>query len=257
MQRSWIRLVLLLSAIVLWLSAIPSAQASSFWENQVLHVIHDHPEAVVEALTEFDKRSVERQHAQQQQFLKSLKSQLPEILEESPQIGSVNPSVYLIEFSDFQCPFCREVQAELLHILNRHPNVALAYKNLPLPTIHSEAVSAAKAAWAAHLQNQFWQFHDALFSFQDDLSPDSYKKIAKELKLDLRRFEQDQQSDETYSAVKRDIALANELGIQGTPFFVVTNGNDVQTVSGANLAGLESAISQLTDDRSSALYQVK
>jgi protein-disulfide isomerase len=107
--------------------------------------------------------------------------------EHAPSLGGKEAAVTIIEFSDFQCPFCKDSQSTLKKILQTYGNnVRLVFKYLPLE-IHPQAFSSAMAAFCAGEQNHFWQYHDALFA-ADNLSPEALNKMATELDLDLPRF---------------------------------------------------------------------
>jgi len=245
MQRKRVWLFVLIAAIAVWFGQIPQVQAATLWEKRVMHVIHDHPEIVIQALEAYEAQQATQRYAQQEQAVKSLTTHAAQIWKQSPHTGSATPELYLIEFSDFQCPFCREAQLKLPAVLKQHPEIGLIYKNLPLSMLHSASFSAARAAWAAYRQNKFWQFHDALFSAQSDLNLTLYQKVAETLDLDVEQFERDQVAPETNAAIEKDITLANALGIQGTPFFVITDGTHLQTVAGADFASIETAISHV------------
>jgi protein-disulfide isomerase len=123
----------------------------------------------------------------------------------------------------------------------RQDQVTLVYKHLPLTSIHPQALPAAKAAWAAGQQGKFWEFHDALFSQQKQLSDGFYQDTAKKLGLDLAKFDRDRASQAAEAAIQQDVQVAEKLGINGTPFFVM-NG---VTLSGAvELSELEAALSK-------------
>jgi protein-disulfide isomerase len=103
--------------------------------------------------------------------------------------------------------------------------VRIVFKHLPLP-MHSNAPAAHAAAEAAHLQGKFWQMHDLIFSDQQGMSPDRYKDYARQLGLDMARFERDVASDEVKQRIAADSAEAARLGVSGTPAFYV-NGRVV------------------------------
>ncbi len=139
----------------------------------------------------------------------------------SPVKGPSGAKVTIIEFSDFQCPYCKRGRDTAEAVLKAYPNdVKLVFKNLPLP-FHNQAMPAAKAALAAGKQGKFWEFHDALFDNQDKLSDSFYLAKAGELKLDIEKFKKDMASPEIEKQIKDEAALANEKGIQGTPGFFV------------------------------------
>jgi protein-disulfide isomerase len=129
--------------------------------------------------------------------------------------------VTIVEFSDFQCPFCSKVTPTLTQIKENHgKEVRVIFRQLPLP-FHKEAKIAAKAALAAHRQGKFWEMHDKLFADQQSLSEAAYEKHAKDLGLDVERFKKDYASAEVKARVDADMREANQLGVNGTPGFFV------------------------------------
>ena len=102
--------------------------------------------------------------------------------------------------------------------------VQIVWKNMPLTTLHKNAMGAALAAEAAHNQGKFWEMHDKLFENQSKLEPEDVKRYAKELGLNVSRFESELQSAEAKKRVSDDMAEASSLGITGTPAFFV-NGH--------------------------------
>jgi protein-disulfide isomerase len=102
--------------------------------------------------------------------------------------------------------------------------VAIAWKHLPLSSIHQYAMGAAVAAEAAHNQGKFWEYHDKLFANQSKLSHDDLKQYAKDLGLDVAKFEADLANPATKQRVNADVSEANSLGVTGTPAFFV-NGH--------------------------------
>jgi len=141
---------------------------------------------------------------------------------DSPTRGPEDATVILFEFSDFQCPYCAQAAQEIEQFLADHgEEVLFVYKHLPLMSIHPEAVPAAKAAWAAAQQGQFWPYHDALFANQERLGETLYVELAETLGLDLDQFDRDRNSSEAQAAIARDLALADELQLRSTPTFIL------------------------------------
>lgn len=139
----------------------------------------------------------------------------------SPVKGNPNAKITIIEFSDFQCPYCKRGKDVADEVLKAYPNdVKLVFKNFPLG-FHKEAIPSAKAALAAHKQGKFWEMHDALFNNQSKLGSDLYLAQAKELGLNVEQFQKDMASPEIEAAVKADQAIGEKNGIQGTPGFFV------------------------------------
>ena len=140
--------------------------------------------------------------------------------------GAPSSAVTIIEFGDFQCPYCRESQAVIKQVLNTFEGeVKLVFKHLPLD-IHSHADAAARAAFCAGEQNRFWDYHDALF-LAADLSPKALNEIAMSLQLDAVKFHECVDSDLARSAILADRKDAARFGITSTPTFIV-NGKLVR-----------------------------
>lgn len=213
----------LLCLVVTW--SFP-AQASSTidpqLEQQVLQIIREHPEVVIESVQAYQQQQQQKVKQVQQAFLEDFKNNPQTVIGKSPTTGSTQSKTVLIEFSDFQCPYCAEAHKTLKELLANYPDkLRLVYKNLPLISIHSEALPAAVAAWAAYQQGKFWEYHDALFTNQKQLGEALYLDIAKKLNLDLGKFKRDLTL--ATPAIKNDIQLAEKLAVPGTPFFVINS----------------------------------
>jgi protein-disulfide isomerase len=144
----------------------------------------------------------------------------------SPAKGSSKPLVTIVEFSDFECPFCSAVQNTLKQIVQSYGrDVRLVFKHLPLEG-HRNSLPAARAAYCAAEQDRFWQFHDALFASKN-LSPSVFTKIATDLGLGVPKFEACLSSEQSRAAVVKDIETARLFRIESTPSFIV-NGKLIQ-----------------------------
>jgi protein-disulfide isomerase len=133
--------------------------------------------------------------------------------------GPEGAPVTIVEFSDFQCPFCARVIPTLKDIERTYNgSVRIVWKHLPLSSIHDHAVGAALAAEAAGTQGKFWEFHDKLFANQDKLGPDDLKQHARDLRLDIGRFEADMRAaGESMKKIQADVEQARSLGVVSTP----------------------------------------
>jgi protein-disulfide isomerase len=146
----------------------------------------------------------------------------------NPSIGPADAPVTIIEFSDYQCPYCQRWHDEVFtRLLVEYPDqVRIVYRDLPLGS-HSEASKAAEAANCANEQNAFWQYHDKIFSYAYDLGRDAYLSYASELDLDMTIFTECLDSSRYADEVAADLKYAQGLGIGSTPTFFV-NGIFVQ-----------------------------
>lgn len=146
-------------------------------------------------------------------------------LDDDPQMGDKNAKVTIIEFSDFQCPFCGRFFAQTLPQLKSEyvdtGKVLLVYRDFPLDSIHPQATPAAVAAQCANEQGKFWEYHDKIFENQQSLSDASYKSWAAELGLNTNQFNQCYDSDKYLSEVTKDFQDGSNAGVSGTPTFYI------------------------------------
>jgi protein-disulfide isomerase len=189
-------------------------------EEQVLQIIRKHPEVLLESVQAYQQRQQAAQRKAQQDFLQQIQANPRGIIGQSPTKGAKTGKLVLVEFSDFQCPYCAQSIAGINAFLAKRPDVTLVYKHFPLTRIHAAALPAAQAAWAAGQQGKFWEFHDVLFKQQKSLGDALYRQTAQTLGLDMARFERDRTSPGAAAAIAQDVQMAEKLGINGTPFFV-------------------------------------
>jgi protein-disulfide isomerase len=136
----------------------------------------------------------------------------------SPVTGPADARITLVEFSDFQCPYCSKAIAQIYATLKAYPNdVRLIFKQYPLVELHPAAAIAAAAALAAHRQGKFWEMHDVMFANRARLSRQSILAWANEIGLDMQRFTADLDSDAIKTAVLRDQADGDKAGVEATP----------------------------------------
>jgi protein-disulfide isomerase len=147
----------------------------------------------------------------------------------SPARGPESARVSIVEFSDFQCPFCGRVTPTMDKLVSEYGDqVRIVFKNLPL-SIHPKAKAAHAAAEAAHRQGKFWEMHDRIFANQRALEPEVFEGYAEAIGLDMARYRADVASSEVKKRIGDDMAEAQKLGVTGTPGFFI-NG---RFVSGA------------------------
>ncbi len=140
---------------------------------------------------------------------------------DDPQQGPSAAPVTVVVFSDFQCPFCSRVEPTLAQLRKAYPeDVRVVWKNLPL-AMHPQAMPAALAAEAAREQGKFWEMHDLLFQNQGKLAPDQYDAWARQLGLDMKRFQASVASAATRARVEEDARIGARVAPQGTPTLYV------------------------------------
>ena len=170
----------------------------------------------------------------------------------APSIGPANAKITLVEFSDFQCPYCAVAVGEINALLKAYPTqVRLIFKQFPLET-HPQADLAAAAAVAAQKQGKFWPMHDAMFAHRDDLSRKNLLVLAKQIGLNTDQFESDIDSTEVRETVVRDVQDGDRAHVEGTPTLFISgqryNGQvnlaSLKPVIDAELAGAQTAVAK-------------
>jgi len=139
-----------------------------------------------------------------------------------PARGPEDARVTIVEFSDFQCPFCKRADGVVKQVLSKYPNdVRIVYRHLPLVSIHPNAMPAAEAASCAADQGKFWEFHDLLFENQKALQPEDLLGYATTVGLDTEAFQACIDAGTHRAAITADSEAAEAAGVTGTPAFFV------------------------------------
>ena len=143
-------------------------------------------------------------------------------IEGSPALGPADAPITIVEFSDYQCPFCRRWHEEVYEqLLAAYPGkIRMVYRHLPLTSIHPDAQPAAEAAMCAGDQDAYWPFHNKLFS-SDSLSAATFVQYAQELSLNVEDFNACVTERKYKEAVESDIDFAVNLGVRSTPTFFI------------------------------------
>jgi len=155
-------------------------------------------------------------------------------IDDDPVRGDPNAPITIIEFSDFQCPFCSRFHTQTLPtILEEYVDtgkVKFVYRDFPIQSIHPNAMPAAAASECAHEQNKYWEYHDALFERQQNWnnlklsdSIDTFKKMAKEFGMNENQFNSCLDSGKYIDEINKDLKDGTNYGITGTPGFFVGN----------------------------------
>lgn len=223
--RPWTRaLSVVLLCIGAPAAALADAAADAALEAKILDVIRQHPKEIIEAVAGYQRQQAEARMRSAEEQLRARVEKLDrtELLGDSPARGGPDGKLVLVEFSDFQCPYCKRAFKTVQNFMQAHGNeVRLVYKHLPLSDMHPEAGNAALAAWAAHQQGKFWEYHDKLFAAPEQLGEAYYVGVAKDLGLDIKKFDQDRNSAAARQAIDADVGLAGRLGIDATPQFLL------------------------------------
>ncbi|MEX2201863.1 MAG: DsbA family protein [Dongiaceae bacterium] len=182
----------------------------------------DHPEIVVEALQAYEAQRLAAQQAKQQEMLTVLADQLfnnPL----SPIAGNPDGDVTIVEFFDYNCPYCKKVTPDLASLLESDGNIRFVYKEWPILSAESEI--AARAALAAHQQSDdaYLRLHDAMMAHRGKLDRNTVMALAATQGLNMERLEADMQGDQVTAELEHVRRLADQIGIDGTPAFLIGN----------------------------------
>lgn len=152
----------------------------------------------------------------------SLEPPRAEVAATGPSRGNADAPVTIVEFSDYQCPFCGRAEPTVAQVLERYPDqVRFVYRHFPLDSIHPQARAAAIAATCAAEQDRFWQYHEMIFSSPRDLSAERLALFADELELDRAAFDACIASPRAARVVSEDLAAGKAAGTTGTPAFFI------------------------------------
>jgi len=164
-------------------------------------------------------------------------------------LGNSNASIILVEYGDFECPYCGRAHPLVKRLLEeKGDEIHFVFRNFPLRKIHPNAYDAAVAAEAAGKQNKFWQMHDLIFENQKRLSWSFLLSLADGLDLNLEQFFQDSKSNEVKNKIETDFESGIRSGVNRTPTFFL-NGSQVSSYDESyesllNAVQLESSMNQ-------------
>ena len=165
---------------------------------------------------------------------------VPEITADDHVLGPGDAPVTVVEYGDYECPFCRGAARDLHRMLDLYPgSIRFVFRNFPIPQLHPHAEQAAEAAEAAAAQGKFWEMYELLLDPSSGLDLDSLLGYARDLGLDPDRFGQEITEGAYAAKIERDIQAGVESGVNATPKFYV----DGRRIDGkVPLDGLEDAI---------------
>jgi protein-disulfide isomerase len=207
------------------LAAVPfGALADTMDEDRVkelvLEAIRENPQIVMEAVEILQRRDAEAQAELQAETLTNQRLLLEQDLN-APVLGNPDGDVTVIEFFDYNCPYCRQAMSEVQGLLDADPNVRLVYREWPI--LGDGSVFAARAALASRNQGKYEEFHWALMGMDGRAEEASVMRIASQVGLDIDQLLDDMESAEIDAHLVESTRLSQALGFNGTPSFVVGN----------------------------------
>ena len=187
-------------------------------ESIILDYLQQHPEVLIEAMRAAEEKVKTEAGEKAQQALVARRREIFDD-PETPVGGNAKGDVTLIEFFDYRCPYCKQVQPRLQELLADDRQLRIAYKEFPI--LGSVSVATARAALAAHRQRKYEAFHDAMMAASGQITEDTVYQVAGAVGLDVDRLKRDISSPQIDAALKANHALAEALDINGTPGFVI------------------------------------
>ncbi len=164
-------------------------------------------------------------------------------LDESRALGSADAQIAIVEFSDYQCPYCQRFFLQTFPSLKKNyvetGKARFYFRDFPLEQIHPQARSSAIAANCASRQGAYWDMHHGLFENQKRLGPELYQELAKEMGLDVAAFEACLEEPDEDKRVDQELAYGRSLAIQGTPHYFVGRIEDGQLVDVTRVNGAQ------------------
>jgi len=187
-------------------------------EQIVREYLLAHPEVIVEALSAYQQREEAAQAEEQRKALTTRKEELFKN-PTSPVLGNPQGDVTLVEFFDYQCGYCKAVHPDVQRLLESDGKIRLVSKEFPI--LGPASVTASRAALAAQKQGKYDALHKALMENRGQLDDDKIMRIAGSVGLDMERLKKDMQAPEIQEILQRNVRLAGELNIRGTPAFII------------------------------------
>lgn len=217
MRKIITRIVVALS-LALPLQAAAQDLSEDRVRELVLETIRENPEIVMEAVAILESRQAEAQAASQAEVLAEERDAL-ERDPNAPVLGNPDGDVTVVEFFDYNCPYCRRAKPEIESLLEADPNVRLVYREWPI--LGEGSVVAARAALAAREQGLYEDFHWAMMGMNGRAEESSVLRIAEDIGLDIAQLLRDMEAREIDAHIQTSMRLAQALGITGTPSFVI------------------------------------
>jgi len=212
-------------------------------EHMIEQYIRSHPEVIEQSLQALQAK---RQEEEKQRAMTAIATRQNDLLHDptSPVSGNLSGDVTVVEFFDYRCGYCKRAAGAVTQLQKEDSRVRIVYKDFPILGEASEL--AAKAALASRAQGKHQVFHEALFAAKGDITKDTILTVAGEVGLDAKRLETDMANPEWQTVIDRNRALAIDLGITGTPGFIV----GTELVPGAlDLKGLKDLIARARNGR--------
>jgi protein-disulfide isomerase len=231
-------------AVLVWAAPLRAQSFSEAQRGEIEGIIKAyliaHPEVIQEVMAEIDKRQAEAEAEKHKEGVK----QYSKVLFYSPRqvtLGNPNGDVTMVEFFDYNCGFCRRALTDMLDLMKDDPKLRVVLKEFPV--LGPGSVEAAQVAVAVRMQDKdgkkYLEFHQKLLTGRGQADRARALAVAKEVGLDIGRIEKDMASNETKETIDENLKVAEALGLNGTPSYVI--GPDV-VVGAVGLAALKEKV---------------
>ena len=226
MSQRWISTLGCAALLVaLAISSVGVAQTSTPADRQTIEqIIHDyliaHPEVVVEALKAGDAKAKEQEEAEQRAEIVKHQDELLHDTK-SPVGGNPAGDVTIVEFFDYRCPYCKQVEPSLEALLKEDPRIRVVYKEFPILGPQSLIASQVSLAALKQSSKKYMSLHTALMNLKGELTMDTVLKTAEGVGLDVAKIKADMNGKDIEALLKRNYDLADALKISGTPAFII------------------------------------
>lgn len=239
-MKHWVYIGALASILAAPVSAQELSDARI--KELALEAILENPQIVMDAVAILREREAEAQAASAAETLANQRDLL-ERDTNAPVLGNPDGDVTVIEFFDYNCPYCRRAKPTIEGLIAADPNVRVVFREFPI--LGDDSVLAARAALAARAQDKYEEFHWALMGLSGRINEAQIMQIAGELELDVPQLQADMESDAVSVHIETSLSLAQSLGITGTPSFVV---GETILPGLVDQARLEELVSELRSD---------
>jgi len=189
-------------------------------EHIVRQYLLEHPEVLVDALTAYQERQRVAEKERQQEAVQAHRAALAED-PSTPVLGNPDGDVVIVEFFDYRCGYCRRVVRDLHDVVEKDGKIRLVMKEFPI--LGPASIQASRAALASVKQGKYDVYHFALMTQPGDMSDPHLMQIAKMVGLNVDQLKEDMESEEIDAMIRRNHALGETLGVNGTPAFVIGN----------------------------------
>lgn len=240
-----LRLLAAGAVALIGIATATAAEISPAQRGDIEKIVHDyiiaHPEVLQEAIAELEKRQAQAQALKQQA---SVKDNAAEIFNSPRQVVLGNPhgDVTMVEFFDYNCGYCKHAMGDMLTLLKTDPKLRVVLKEFPV--LGPGSVEAAKVAVAVRMQDKtgqkYLEFHTKLLGGRGQADGARALAVAKDVGLDMTRLQKDLASNEIKATINENLKLGDELGLSGTPSYII--GKDV-VVGAVGLDALKQQIS--------------